>query len=136
MVIPDEPGRLKSLGRHVRRKIADYPSNTFRKPPVLTGISSTLALRPLEIAISKESEEGSTGGSSKDIKVMVIDVPIITSLTSREETPGHSGPERRTARDVRGKLPDAGLLAAGGEGRNRPSLAFHKPLEINRLCHR
>ena len=25
---------------------------------------------------------------------------------------------------------------AGGEGRNRPSLVFHKPLEINRLRHR
>ena len=25
---------------------------------------------------------------------------------------------------------------AGGEGRNRPSLVFHKPLEINRLWHR
>jgi hypothetical protein len=24
----------------------------------------------------------------------------------------------------------------GGEGRNRPSLVFHKPLEINRLWHR
>ena len=30
----------------------------------------------------------------------------------------------------------AHTVRTGGEGRNRPSLVFHKPLEINRLWHR
>ena len=32
--------------------------------------------------------------------------------------------------------PSTSDIADGGEGRNRPSLVFHKPLEINRLWHR
>ena len=45
------------------------------------------------------------------------------SLRSRKATADGPAEARRRAK-------------AGGEGRNRPSLVFHKPLEINRLWHR